>query len=97
VDKLPLHTPDLTNKNYSALAALLPNAIIETIDENGTIIRSIDADVLAQEINTHAISGKEERYQFTWHVKNRPYSQQIHPLLQPCTPMFKEFVFHDKQ
>jgi len=69
--KLPLHTPDLTNKNYAALAALFPNAVTETIDENGTVIRAIDADILTQEINTHVVSGKEERYQFTWPDKKK--------------------------
>lgn len=42
---------------------MFPNAVTETItghDENGEPIieRAIDADVLAQEINTHVVSGK---------------------------------------
>ena len=32
--------------------------------ESAIIERAIDADVLAQEINSHVVSGKEERYQF---------------------------------
>ena len=37
----------------------------ETIDENGVVVRAIDKDVLMQEINTHVVDGREERYQFT--------------------------------
>jgi len=69
--KLPIHTPDLTARNYVALATLFPNAVTETIDENGKVVRAIDADVLRQEINTHVVEGKEERYQFTWPDKRK--------------------------
>jgi len=85
--KLPFHTPDLTNKNYAALAALFPNAVTETIDENGTVIRAIDADVLTQEINTHVVSGKEERYQFTWPDKKKAVllaNSPVSATLRPC-------------
>jgi len=85
--KLPLHTPDLTNKNYAALADLFPNAVTETIDENGVVVRAINADVLAQEINTHVVSGKEERYQFTWPDKKKAILQansRISATLRPC-------------
>ena len=85
--KLPLHTPDLSNKNYAALAALFPNAVTETIDENGNVVRAIDADVLAQEINTHVVSGKEERYQFTWPDKKKSVLLANSPIaatLRPC-------------
>jgi len=58
-NKLPLRTLDLSNKNYAALATLFPNTIIETIGENGEVVSAIDADVLAQEINTHVVSGKD--------------------------------------
>jgi adenine-specific DNA-methyltransferase len=85
--KLPLHTLDLTNKNYAALAALFPNAVTETTDENGTVVRAIDADILAQEINTHVVSGKEERYQFTWPDKKKSVllaNSPISATLRPC-------------
>ena len=86
-NKLPLRTPDLSNKNYTALAALFPNAVTETINENGEVVRAIDADVLAQEINTHVVSGKEERYQFTWPDKKNSVllaKSSITVALRPC-------------
>ncbi len=66
MDKLKMQTPNVADGNFTALAAMFPSAVTETIDENGTVIRAIDADILAQEINTRVVSGKEERYQFTW-------------------------------
>jgi adenine-specific DNA-methyltransferase len=71
MDKLKMQTPNLADHNFAALAALFPNAVTETIDENGAVVRAIDADVLAQEINSHVVKGKEERYQFTWPDKKK--------------------------
>ena len=66
MDKLRMHTADLAAAKFAKLAELFPNAMTETTDENGTVIRTVDPDILRQETNTHVLSGKEERYQFTW-------------------------------
>jgi adenine-specific DNA-methyltransferase len=93
--KLPLHTSDLTNKNFTTLASLFPNAVTETIDGNGNIVRTIDADVLAQEINTHSVSGKEERYQFTWPDKKKAVLMANSPIAATLRPCRKESVDFD--
>ena len=94
-EKLPLYTPDLTNKNYVALSALFPNAVTETIDENGAVIHAIDADVLAQEINTHVVLGKEERYQFTWPDKKKAVLLANSPIAATLRPCREESVNFD--
>ncbi|MBQ6617749.1 MAG: site-specific DNA-methyltransferase [Thermoguttaceae bacterium] len=71
MDKLKMHTPDLTAENFRKLAELFPNAVTETIDENGEVVRAIDADVLRQEISAEVVEGMQERYQFTWPDKKR--------------------------
>ncbi|MBO1149373.1 site-specific DNA-methyltransferase [Lactobacillus delbrueckii subsp. lactis] len=71
MDKLKMHTPDIAEQNYKKLAALFPDAITETTDEDGNIIRAIDKDVLMQEINTKVIDDGQERYQFTWPDKRK--------------------------
>lgn len=70
--RLDMHTNNLANEKYQALKDLFPNAITETIDENGEIVRAIDKDILMQEISTKVVEGKEERYQFTWPDKKKP-------------------------
>ena len=55
--------------------------------ERAIVERSIDADVLAQEINSHVVSGKEERYQFTWPDKRKSMLLANAPIaaaLRPC-------------
>ena len=72
MDKLKMHTPNLADENYKKLAALFPNAITETVNENGEVVRAIDADVLQQEISGTVIAGGgTERYQFTWPDKKK--------------------------
>lgn len=71
MDKLKMHTPDIAERNYKKLAELFPDAITETTDEDGNIVRAIDKDVLMQEINTKVIDDGQERYQFTWPDKRK--------------------------
>lgn len=66
-----MHTADLAKENYEKLAALFPNAVTETIDEEGHVVRAIDKDVLMQEINTQVVDDGQERYQFTWPDKRK--------------------------
>lgn len=66
-----MHTSDIADENYRKLAALFPDAITETTDEDGNIVRAIDADVLMQEINRSVVKGDQQRYQFTWPDKRK--------------------------
>lgn len=87
MDKLKMHTPDLAEENFRRLAELFPNAVTETIDESGKVVRAINADVLRQEIATHVVEGRQERYQFTWPDKRRAIltaSTPIDKALRPC-------------
>ena len=71
MDKLEMHTRDLTEENFQKLAALFPNAVTETAGENGEVVRAIDADVLRQEISAEVVEGAKERYQFNWPDKKK--------------------------
>ena len=71
MEKLKMHTPDLAEENYRKLAVLFPNAVTETIDDDGNVVRAIDKDVLMQEINAQVVDDGQERYQFTWPDKRK--------------------------
>lgn len=87
MDRMTMHTPNLADENFKKLAALFPNAVTETANENGEVVRAIDKDVLMQEISTTVVEGREERYQFTWPDKkkamlaaNAPISATLRPI-----------------
>lgn len=87
MDKLKMQTANKADENFRKLAAMFPNAVTETIDENGEVVRAIDKDVLMQEINTKVVDGNEERYQFTWPDKKKSVllaNAPINKTLRPC-------------
>jgi len=90
-----MQTKNLTTEKYAALAKIFPNAVTETTDENGAIVRAIDADILQQEINAHVVSGREERYQFTWPDKRKSILLANAPIAATLRPCRKESVNFD--
>ena len=92
MDKMKMHTKNMADENYAALARLFPNALTETIvgyEEDGKAIveRAIDADVLRQEISCSVVESREERYQFTWPDKKKSVllaNAPINKTLRPC-------------
>lgn len=95
MDKLKMHTPNKADENFRKLAALFPNAVTETIDENGVVVRAIDKDVLMQEISTAVVDGKEERYQFTWPDKKKSVLLANAPIAKTLRPRPAESVGKD--
>lgn len=80
MENLKMHTPDLAEENFRKLAAMFPNAVTETINEDGEVVRAIDADVLRQEISATVVEGAQERYQFTWPDKKKSVVLANHPI-----------------
>ena len=95
MDKLKMQTANKADENFKKLAAMFPNAITETIDENGEVVRAIDKDVLMQEISVNVVEGKEERYQFTWPDKKKSVLLANAPISKTLRPCREESVDFD--
>jgi len=95
MDKLKMQTANKADENFRALAAMFPNAVTETIDENGEVIRAIDKDVLMQEISCKVVEGREERYQFTWPDKKKSVLLANAPISKTLRPCREESVDFD--
>ena len=92
MDKLKMQTANKADENFKKLAAMFPDAVTETINENGEVVRAIDKDVLMQEISCKVVDGNEERYQFTWPDKkksvllaNAPINRTLRPIREDET------------
>lgn len=92
MDKLRMQTANKADENFKKLAAMFPNAVTETVNENGEVVRAIDKDVLMQEISCKVVDGNEERYQFTWPDKkksvllaNAPINKTLRPIREDET------------
>lgn len=95
MDKLRMQTANKADENFRALAAMFPNAVTETIDENGEVVRAIDKDVLMQEISVKVVEGKDERYQFTWPDKKKSVLLANAPISKTLRPCREESVDFD--
>lgn len=64
--RLNMKSKDLIDHNIEKIGSMFPNVVIESQDEEGNIIKTIDFELLQQEITREAIPGIKERYQLTW-------------------------------
>lgn len=81
MEKLKLHTPDLTVQNIEKLAALFPNCVTETRDEKGHLKHAIDFDPLRQELSDRAVF-RDSSYESD---STKINVEQIFKLLSPET------------
>ena len=95
MEKLKMQTVNKADENFKKLSELFPNAVTETINEEGEVIRAIDKDILMQEINTKVVEGQEERYQFTWPDKKKSVLLANAPISKTLRPCREESVNFD--
>jgi adenine-specific DNA-methyltransferase len=87
MEKLKLHTPDLTAGNIEKLAVLFPDCVTEARDEHGKVTKAIDFDQLRQELSTSIVDGPRERYHLDWPGKREAILAANAPIartLRPC-------------
>ena len=87
MDKLKMQSPDLTQKNIEVIEKFFPNVITEVRDEDGTLKKAVDFDLLKQELSPVIVEGDKERYQLTWPGKkeammlaNTPINKTLRPV-----------------
>ncbi|MGE9271477.1 MAG: site-specific DNA-methyltransferase, partial [Verrucomicrobiales bacterium] len=94
MDKLKLHSKDLTAENIEKLAALFPNCLTETKAEDGSIKHAIDFDLLRQELSADLVEGPQERYRLDWPGKREALATANAPIaktLRPCREESADF------
>lgn len=96
MDKLKLHSPNLTEANIDKLAALFPNCVTEAADGKGGLKKAIDFDLLRQELSDHVIEGPQERYQLNWPGKREALLAANAPIARTLRPCREESVDFDR-
>jgi adenine-specific DNA-methyltransferase len=95
MEKLKLHTPDLTEENVEKLAAIFPNCVTEGRDEQGRLRRVVDFDLLRQELSTAVVEGPRERYHLDWPGKREALLAANAPIAKTLRPCREESVDFD--
>ncbi|SFM80831.1 site-specific DNA-methyltransferase [Methanolobus profundi] len=95
MDELKMHSPNFAEENVAKLEAMFPNCVTESKDENGDMKKSIDFDLLRQEISTHIVDGPQERYQLNWPGKREALLTANAPISKTLRPCREESVDFD--
>lgn len=95
MDKLDLHSPDLTAQNIERLVEIFPSVATEKLDDDGRPVRAIDFDLLRQELTDHVVDGPQERYQLDWPGKREALFAANAPIAKTLRPCRDESVGFD--
>jgi len=95
MDKLKMHSPNLTDANIAKLAELFPNCITEARDAKGELKKAIDFDLLRQELSSSIVEGPQERYQLNWPGKREALLTANAPIAKTLRPCREESVGFD--
>ena len=94
MDKLKLQTPNVVDENILKIGELFPNCVVESKDDEGNIKKSIDFDILKQELSDSVVDGMKERYQLNWPGKKEALwtaNTPIEKTLRPCREESADF------
>jgi adenine-specific DNA-methyltransferase len=94
MDKMRMESPDMTEQNVEKLAALFPNCVTETKDENGKPKKAINFGLLRQMLSGDVIDG-DEAYEFTWVGKKASIVEANKPIRKTLRPCKEESVNWD--
>ena len=94
MNKLRMHTIDGVESNVAKIAALFPNCVTETKDDQGNLQLAVDYDKLKVELG-EVIEGTEERYQFTWPGKRDAIRLANSPIAATLRPVREDSVDFD--
>jgi len=86
MEKMKLHSPDLSQDNITKIRDLFPGCVTEAADESGKLRLAVDFDQLRQELSDHIVEGGQERYNLDWPGKREALlgaNAQISKTLRP--------------
>lgn len=88
-EKADLRSMDISAENRARIKALFPSVFTETVNENGTLVESIDFEKLKAELGTFSelFESRRERYGMDWPGKKdcmRLIQQPSMGTLKPC-------------
>ncbi|WP_217634248.1 site-specific DNA-methyltransferase [Raineyella antarctica] len=95
MDKLKMHSPDLTARNVERIAELFPQVITESRDAEGNVTLAVDFDLLRQELSDHVVEGPQERYQLDWPGKRAAAFAANAAIAKTLRPVREESVDFD--
>lgn len=95
MDRLKMHSPDLSQENIAKIRELFPGCVTEAHDKaTGQLRLAVDFDQLRQELSDHIVEGPQERYRLDWPGKRKALALANAPIaksLRPCNDESVDF------
>lgn len=95
MEKMKMHSPNLTQDNITRIKELFPGCVTEAYDENGTLKLAVDFDQLRQELSESIVEGPQERYHLNWPGKREALLTANAPIAKTLRPCREESVDFD--
>lgn len=93
MEKLKMHSPDLSQDNIAKIRELFPGCVTEARDEaTGKLRLAVDFDQLRQELSDSIVEGSQERYRLDWPGKREALALANAPIAMTLRPSSQESV-----
>src|SRR5690554_7533261 len=96
MEKLKMHSKDLSQDNLAKIQAAFPNCVTERKNAQGQIELAIDFDLLRQELSANIVEGPQERYRLDWPGKREAMLTANAPIAKTLRPARDESVNFDE-
>lgn len=95
MEKLKMHSPNLTQDNIARMRELFPGCVTEAKGEDGSVKLVVDFDQLRQELAEAIVEGPQERYHLNWPGKREALLTANAPIAKTLRPVRSESVDFD--
>ena len=95
MEKLKMHSPNLTEDNIARIRELFPGCVTEARGEDGSVKLMVDFDQLRQELSGSIVEGPQERYHLNWPGKREALLAANAPIAKTLRPCREESVNFD--
>ena len=95
MEKMKMHSPNLTQDNIARIRDLFPGCVTEAKGEDGSVKLAVDFDQLRQELTESIVEGPQERYHLNWPGKREALLTANAPIAKTLRPCRDESVDFD--
>lgn len=95
MEKLKMHSPNLTQDNIARIRDLFPGCVTEARGDDGRVKLAVDFDQLRQELTESIVEGPQERYHLNWPGKREALLAANAPIAKTLRPCREESVDFD--
>ena len=95
MEKLKMHSPNLTQDNIARIRDLFPGCVTEAKGEDGSVRLAVDFDQLRQELAESIVEGPQERYHLNWPGKREALLTANAPIAKTLRPVRDESLDFD--